>query len=483
MTDAYLECFDYMKALYQEIGGCEFYAELFPGNEKSGELNEDFSHPNAIYLYRDDRAGRQGRACGKLRRRIMLDDVWDQDYADYVEDNTMTLCSGLTYRGRANRLQNAMRMNALVFDLDGVGLNELRNLFLRFDGDPQRIRRLPMPTFLVLSGAGVHLYYVFQQPLDLFPNIKLQLKNLKYDLTFRMWDYKGTSRVEEIQYHSINQSFRMVGSINDKYGNRIVAFRVGDRVTIDYLNAYAKPENRVDVGRPFKPSKMTRDEAKVSYPEWYERVVVNGIKRPKHWDIAGKTHGDDPYALYHWWLNRVGEVKGGHRYFFMMCLAVYACKCDVPKKKLRQDMKKAFEDLCLVSHENELTEADIRSAMEAYDKAYYNFTIRDIEMLSGLRIDRNKRNGLKQSQHLFLARRRKDDMKGVGIPMKSKEGRPKGRNLRDDVCNWRQQNPVGTKNQCRADTGLSYPTIRRWWGTVPVGVEESVKVESSPNLN
>ena len=82
----------------------------------------------------------------------------------------------------------------LIFDLDGVGLAELRNLFLRFGGDPEKVRRLPMPTFLVLSGTGLHVYYVFREPVDLYPNIKVQLKSLKYDLTFRMWEYKATSK-------------------------------------------------------------------------------------------------------------------------------------------------------------------------------------------------------------------------------------------------------------------------------------------------
>lgn len=91
----------------------------------------------------------------------------------------------------------------------------------------------------------------------------------------------------------------MVGSINDKHGTELVAFRTGERVTLDYLNAYAKPENRVDVNKPFSPSKMTRAEAREAYPEWYERVVVRGEKGRKKWDIAGKVHGDDPYALYH----------------------------------------------------------------------------------------------------------------------------------------------------------------------------------------
>lgn len=204
----------------------------------------------------------------------------------------------------------------------------------------------------------------------------------------------------------------MVGSINEKYGTPLVAFRTGERVTLEYLNPYAKPENRVDVNRPFRPSKMTRAEAKEAYPEWYERVVVNGDKRRQQWDIAGKVHGDDPHALYHWWLKRIGEIKGGHRYFFLMCMAIYAYKCGVSKKQLCQDMQEAFEDLQMVKHENVLTEDDVKSALEAYDKEYFNFTIADIEALTDVRIERNKRNGRKQIEHIKLMNFIRDEING-----------------------------------------------------------------------
>ena len=134
MPKDYSDCYEYLSAQFSEVGGCEFYRELFPDNENAGEIHTDFSHPNAIYLYRDESAGKE-------RRRIMLDDTWEQDYMDYVEQNPLTLCSGLVYRKRANKLQNAQRMNALIFDLDGVGGAELRNLFLRFGGEPERLRR------------------------------------------------------------------------------------------------------------------------------------------------------------------------------------------------------------------------------------------------------------------------------------------------------------------------------------------------------
>lgn len=80
-----------------------------------------------------------------------------------------------------------------------------------------------------------------------------------------------------------------------------------------------------------------------------------------------------------------------------MCLAIYAYKCGVPKKQLRQDMQQAFEDLQKVKHENVLTEDDIRSALEAYDKEYYNFTIKDIEALTDVRIEKIREMGESRS--------------------------------------------------------------------------------------
>lgn len=444
---SYIELLEAIGAVYPEVNGYSFYRYLFPDNEKQGELNTNFSKPNAIYLYQDEKDNGTER---KLRRRIMLSDTWEKDYTDYVEQNQLTLCSGLTYRKRANRLQNAQRMNALVFDLDGVGAYEIRNLFLRFGKPAEKIRTLPIPTFLVASGAGLHVYYVFEEPIDLYPNIKLQLKALKYDLTFRMWEYKSTSTKKEIQYQSINQSFRMVGSINGKYGTEIKAFQIGEKVTLDYLNQYAKPENRVDINRPFRPSQMTRTEAKEAYPEWYQRVVVEKKKRLKKWDIKSKQG----YALYEWWLRKIGEVKGGHRYYFLMCLVIYACKCDVPRKKLKEDIYAAFEELKGVEHDNPLTEEDIRSALETYDKEYYNFKIADIEKLTDIRIERNKRNGRKQKTHLRLARANKEILKDEG--QMKREGRP---SAESKVQEFMRENPEARKCDVIKGTGLDKKTV------------------------
>jgi len=419
----------------------------------------DYSHPNAVYLYRDEEdAGTKRR----LRRRVMFSDTWGNDYMEFVERNLLTLCSGLAYRKRANRLDNAQRMNALIFDFDGVGKREIKNLIYRFGKEAEgQVRTLPTPTYLVLSGNGVHLYYVFQEPVDLYPNIKLQMKAMKHALTFRIWEYQATSTQKEIQYQSINQGFRMVGSINERHGTEVRAFRVGERVTLDYLNPYTRADSRVDVNKPFRPSVMTRAEAKGKYPEWYERVVIGKSRKLKKWDIAGKQ-GD---SLYRWWLEKADTIKGGHRYFFMMCLAIYACKCDIPKKRLREDMQAAFDILRSIEHESGdiLMQNDVDSAMEAYGKEYYNFTISDIERLSGLRIERNKRNGRKQADHIKLMNFIRDEI-NKNVNWREGAGRPSGSGTKKDIIkNYRLIKPDAKKIDCHRDTGLSRTTIDKWW--------------------
>ena len=450
------ECYDMMSCVYEQVNGEAFYRYIFPNNENSGEMYSDFSHPNAVYLYHDEQdEGSQRR----LRRRIMLNDTWSDDYRDYVERNGMTLCSGLTYHSRSNKLQYAQTMNALIFDLDGVGLKELGRVLERTTGTGDMYRSIPKPTFIVLSGSGIHLYYVFDEPIALYPNIKLQLKSLKHDLTFRIWEYKGTSRLESIQYQSIGQGFRMVGSINSKYGNTITAFKVGDRVSLEFLNSYAiHPENRVDITRPYRPSRVDRAAAAELYPEWYQRVVVEGNKRPKKWNIGyRKKKQIKDYALYEWWKRRVSEIEGGHRYFYLMCLVIYACKCDVPKKQLKVDMQECFEILRKFDHDNELTQFDVDSALECYSKDYYNFTISDIELLTDLHIDRNKRNGRTQKQHMAVMRA----IQAVVNPdWRDGNGRPSKKQI---VFDWLYQHPWESKSACKADTGLTYPTIRKWW--------------------
>ena len=134
-------------------------------------------------------------------------------------------------------------------------------------------------------------------------------------------------------------------------------------------------------------------------------------------------------------------------------------------------MEEAFNILVSAEHKNPLTMDDIRSAMEAYDKEYYNFTIDDIELLTNVRIEKNKRNGRKQDVHIktvnAMRKFRRDEL---GEDEYKKNGRPKGSGTAEKkVREWRELHPDGKKADCIRETGLSKPTVYKWWDKASEG--------------
>ena len=118
------------------------------------------------------------------------------------------------------------------------------------------------------------------------------------------------------------------------------------------------------------------------------------------------------------------------------------------------------EDFLIVSkseHSNPLTEDDMKSALEMYSREYYNFKIDDIEKLTDIRIERNKRNYRKQEQHMEVMRA----IQNVTNPnWRDGNGRKPKKEI---VTEWRKNNPNGKKIECHRETGLSRVTIDKWW--------------------
>ena len=53
---------------------------------------------------------------------------------------------------------------ALAFDLDGVGMPQLRDVLHQMNKDI-----LPKASFVVNSGTGLHLYYILSEPVPMYP--------------------------------------------------------------------------------------------------------------------------------------------------------------------------------------------------------------------------------------------------------------------------------------------------------------------------
>lgn len=397
--------------------------------------------------------GHSGGEGGRMHRKIMFEDTFAETLAEF-QDMDWAFMSTCTYFGRSNSAERQSKLYALVFDIDGVEDSNLNNFL---NSALSEAPAYPVPQHIVLSGHGVHLYYVLEEPLDLYPNIKTQVKELKYALTRRLWN-RYTSTIEEPQYQGINQSFRVPGS-RTKDGApipRCVAYRVNTHPTsVEELNAFVEEQSRVDVGRRYRESKMGVEEAREKYPKWYERVVEGGERG--QWVVKRD--------LFEWWLRKIGEgATYGHRYFCIMALAIYAAKCGIYD---RDEVKAAAMELVPyldgLNPGHPFTEADVDSALECLDGRYTTFPRRDIEKLTDIEIPANTRNGLKQNQHLYLARRRKQDMKDIGLPMKGSEGRPKGSGTKRDMIRaYADGHPEANHSEIARALGVSRPTVIKW---------------------
>ena len=80
-TELILKGYEYLSSQFPEVSGCDFYREMFPNNERSDEQHMDYSHPNAIYLYREQTSD----GFKRMRRRIMFSDQWENDYMEFIE--------------------------------------------------------------------------------------------------------------------------------------------------------------------------------------------------------------------------------------------------------------------------------------------------------------------------------------------------------------------------------------------------------------
>lgn len=430
-----------------EVSAMDVYSDIFHlGENEIQKRNEEKGtyKSNPLGYWKNDKDS-------KGHYRILFDDTFEETLKE-LQEADFCIMNGISYFGRKNVQEHASKMYAMIFDLDGVTDETLGNFLHSCFSD---FTIYPLPNYIILSGHGVHLYYVFEYPIPLYPNIKIQLKELKYSLTTKMWNRYTTKHWEKVQYQGINQGFRVIGGKTKIEGVRVRAFSLNSHpYCLEQLNQYVPEDKRIDETKLWKESKLTLTQAKKKYPEWYQKRVVRGEKQGT-W-----TCKED---LYHWWIRKIQEgASVGHRYFCVMCLAIYGVKSGISKKQVEKDAIELIPFLNGMSDTEPFTESDVKSALECFDERYMTFPIEDISKISGISIEKNKRNGRKQGLHLKMARSNLAIMnEDIGSSL---QGRPKGTGTKKEIiAEWQKCHPEGKKINCHKDTGLSRMTIDKWW--------------------
>lgn len=441
--DLYQEKNLYLETYGEEVTAREFYRDLWPEGSFEREGCQEDRLPNGLAL--------DIRGKGRAHHRIITDGL---EQLDELLESDFVITSPVSYFGQRRSGDNARFVYALAFDLDGVGMQQLRDVIHQMKND-----YLPKATYVVNSGHGLHLYYFLKSPVPMLPHIQASLKELKYALTRQIWN-RYTSYRKDVEVQGILQGFRMIGSPS-KLGREfpVRAFQYGNRVDLEYLVTFV-PATSGERERIFKAleSSCTLEDAKEKWPDWYQRRIIEGKPRGR-WTVKRD--------LYDWWLRRLRtEIKVGHRFYAIMTLAIYAIKCGISEDELRKDAYSLLDDYDAMSEteDNRFTPDDIETALTAFLESYTTFPRDDIAKYTGLTMPVNKRNYQKQADHLEEARAIRDiRMRRQGRKWDDGNGRPAGSGTKEaDVLAARAAHPEASISELSRITGISRPTLYKY---------------------
>lgn len=361
---------------------------------------------------------------------MSIDEAMEQ-----CEDRNDMLMGGCTYFNNWISKKSAKDIYSFIIDMDNVYSGTLQ-IALREDWRTANGEVLPMPTYIVNSGTGLHLYFVLTEPI---PNYKVTTENL--DKLYRALAIQQTTKrvylKKQVQW--FGQDFRMAGGMN-KYNWKNTVFRVGEKWDIDELGKAVGLKNihfvRYGEKRTRKPTVMRKSRAKREGWRTNRSFYDYAVR-----ECRAKT-------------------KEGNRYTSMCALSVIAWKCNVPQEELENDL------IELLPHYNEgatrlIREKEVYSAMKMYNSKAMLTQRESLENWQGWEYKPIKRNGRTQELHLERARA----VQNIDYPngeWRNIEGRPKKQEL---VIEWRKNNPNGKPKECIKETGLNKNTVYKWWGS------------------
>ena len=483
---------------FPEVDMYDFYRDIFPVGELDrwrdfdcGDTRDEDDHKycgiiEQLESYYDEE---KKVWCRKFKKRYTLTD--DLLELDNVSENPhdFFIIAPISYIGKKRITANARFMYALAIDIDDIatvkrgdkiiyqGINELVHEW--------KHTMIPQPTYVVASGTGLHLYYVFKKAVPMYKNIRTGLAELKRDLTWRIWNQYVTNDPKKIQQESVMQGFRAVGGATkqaehmkdprfdngeDLEYNQVTAFKTGEKIDIEYLNSFASEECRCDIA--YKRSKLSLEDAARKYTDWYIQKVIRRMPRGQ-W-ICKRD-------LYDWWKRKITLVATvGHRYYCMLYLVVFALKCNISAEEVRKDCMELVEifDSRSETADNRFTVSDVNDALKALDnRDLVRTPIGTISIRTAIPIQRSKRNFRKQSEHMQYMLDEKERMLRRNEPFKNPEGRP---SAVETVIVWREAHPTGTKAECRRSTGLSKTTVYRHWDVKREDIEAKTKKDDIP---
>ena len=374
---------------------------------------------------------------------------------EQAEHRNDMLLGGSVYFKAFISKATAKEIRAFIVDMDNVYAGTLLAA-LRAEWRTANAEAIPMPTYIVNSGTGLHLYYVLDTPL---PCLRRNAEMI--DQLYRRLAVLNTTKrvylVRQVQW--FGQDFRIAGGLN-KYDWANTIFQVGSRWSAVELGNAVGLKN-IEFAQygdsPKKPARATLPQGRVLAREGW------------------RTNR----AFYDYTLRTCREkTKEGNRYMSMCALTVIAWKCNVPVDEVERELLSLIPDYNK-NATHKIKPGEVKSALKMYNEKAMLTQRERLQDWIGWEYKPIKRNGRTREKHLQGARAIRDIN---NENWRRGNGRP---SAQAKVAAWRLEHPDGRKIDCERATGLSRHTVLKWWDWESVeqeklsdGIESQIWAES-----
>lgn len=461
---------DILASFGEEVSCDTFYQDYLFHELYNDELNADYEYKVLVTEY-------DGEEGNKLQR------VEVGDIHKFLHRNDVALSPCLFYGNwRNKKLLNYV--GAFVMDVDKLRPQNLQRFFMLFEQN-----RLLVPTFIANSGSGVHFWYVLDKMLKV--DSKNEANRIIAEEVYKSLydDVIKKERWIDAQRHWIGQDYRVVNS-KTKLHQTSQIFKVGEIYTIEQLIDHFNV--KVDRTKTFATKGMIKYASNIAKDLKIETPDFSDAKETYDFIAANKAAAFEVREARRqqrklreakqirrrfgkpvtWYKNTLAHVQNrtqpGFRFSSMKALAIIAFKEQVPRDVFLADIQALAAEWAVFDWKgDDFNSRNVEAIVRLYDNAakYSNTTADTLEEWLGYDFRRVgvKRNGRTQKAHLSRARA----VQELDYPdgsWRNKDGRPKAA---ETVYTWRLFHPFDRKADCIRETGLSKPTVYKWWDWEP----------------
>jgi len=267
-------------------------------------------------------------------------------------------------------IRTAEKVRAFCIDLDSVSTKDLKDLVKnRFS----KIKH--SPTYIVNSGNGLHLIYLYREPLDISAGGRL---------------FGARELLKKLITH-FEPSKRHGYKLDGQSANLVQPYRVPGSLT------KAKMISTVYKSGPeYSLSEME---------EWLQWRIFNAEEKPTSNSKKNNVHHfpNGKNGFYQYCLKKIRFPEKKNRYLAMFGLAIIAWKCRIPQERLERDLKDLlnyYNSHARQSSAGLMKENEIDKAMTGYNNKFVKVTSKKLSEYLGIEFKKAKRNGLSQKEHL-----------------------------------------------------------------------------------